>query len=208
MLLVMTDDSTPTDALEPAKPAAANAASSRASAAPSESTDDGLAELLEAAKAGDQRAFESVYRRTVDAVYGLCLRLTANPSLAEDCVQQTYLQAWRNLRRFRGDSALSTWLHRIAVNEVRGHFRREARHEVETAEEEIAGPASVAGSDIDLERAIAELPERGRAVFVLVGVYGYPHEEAAGMLDIAVGTSKAHFHQARRRLQERLGSSR
>ncbi len=167
-----------------------------------------LNQLLEGARKGDQRAFERLYRQTVGPVYGLCLRMTANPSLAEDCVQQTYLQAWRNLSRFRGDSALSTWLHRIAVNEVRGHFRKEARHDVEVDEEEPAGPSSVTGADIDLERAISELPERGRAVFVLVGVYGYPHEEAASMLDMAVGTSKAHFHQARRRLQARLGSSR
>ena len=141
-------------------------------------------------------------------MYGLCLRMTASPSLAEDCVQQTYLQAWKNLSRFRGDSTLSTWLHRIAVNEVRGHFRKEARHTVDTADEEVSAPTASSGTDIDLERAIAELPARSRAVFVLVGIYGYPHHEAASMLDMAVGTSKAHFHQARRSLQERLGSSR
>ena len=155
----------------------------------------------------NQRAFERLYRQTVDAVHGLCLRMTANPGLAEDCVQQTYLQAWRNLSRFRGDSSLSTWLHRIAVNEVRGHFRKESRHDLDTSDEEVADLTPMAGADIDLERAIADLPERGRAVFVLVGVYGYPHEEAASMLDMAVGTSKAHFHQARRRLKERLGSN-
>ena len=166
----------------------------------------GLNQLLNAARNGDQRAFEGLYRLTVDRVYGLCLRMTANPSLAEDCVQQTYLQAWKNLPRFRGDSALGTWLHQIAVNEVRGHFRKEALHGVDASAEEAPGHTPSTGADIDLERAIAELPERGRAVFVLVGVYGYPHEEAASMLDIAVGTSKAHFHQARRRLQERLGS--
>ncbi len=166
----------------------------------------GLAALVDAARSGDGRAFERLYRQTVDAVYGLCLRLTANPALAEDCVQQTYLQAWRNLDRFRGDSALSTWLHRIAVNEVRGHFRRESRHEVDSADEEPPARAPGSGTDIDLERAIAALPERNRAVFVLVGVYGYPHEEAARMLDMAVGTSKAHFHQARRRLMDRLGT--
>jgi RNA polymerase sigma-70 factor (ECF subfamily) len=165
-----------------------------------------LAVLVEAARSGDGQAFEKLYRQTVDAVYGLCLRMTASPAQAEDCVQQTYLQAWRNLDRFRGDSALSTWLHRIAVNEVRGQFRREARHALDSADEEPLDQSSGAGTGIDLERAIAELPERNRAVFVLVGVYGYPHEEAADMLDIAVGTSKAHFHQARRRLMGRLGA--
>ena len=185
----------------PAAPADSGAPSRTAEAEP-------LSSLLEAARNGDQRAFERIYRQTVDAVYGLCLRMTASPSLAEDCVQQTYLQAWRNLARFRGDSALSTWLHRIAVNEVRGHFRKEARHDVDASDEEASSPTPAFAADIDLERAIAELPERNRAVFVLVGVYGYPHEEAASMLDMAVGTSKAHFHQARRRLQAHLGSSR
>ncbi len=198
MLLVMTENTPP--------PSAADAPSD--AARPMVPAAEEQSRLVEAAQRGDQRAFERLYRTTVDAVYGLCLRMTANPSLAEDCVQQTYLQAWRNLSRFRGDSALSTWLHRIAVNEVRGHFRKEGRHEVDSTDEEPLGPTSSSGADIDLERAIAELPERGRAVFVLVGVYGYPHEEAATMLDMAVGTSKAHFHQARRRLQERLGSSR
>lgn len=166
----------------------------------------GLRALAEAAGSGDRKAFEQLYRETVGAVYALCLRMTANTALAEDCVQQTYLQAWRNLHRFRGDAALTTWLHRIAVNEVRGHFRREARHELDSSDEEPAERTSGAGAEIDLERAIAELPERNRAVFVLVGVYGYPHEEAAHMLDMAVGTSKAHFHQARRRLMDRLGA--
>ncbi len=189
-------------------PPADMAASTTKSEAPASADVDSLAALIQAARGGNQQAFEGLYRQTVDAVYGLCLRLTANVSLAEDCVQQTYLQAWRNLPGFRGDSAIATWLHRIAVNEVRGHFRKEARHEVDATDEEAAAPASAAGADIDLERAISELPERGRAVFVLVGVYGYPHEEAAQMLDMAVGTSKAHFHQARRRLQERLGSNR
>jgi RNA polymerase sigma-70 factor (ECF subfamily) len=205
MLLVMTDNSPSSPDIGIPATAPVELASSAMPQAPAEDT---LPRLLEAARNGDERAFERIYRQTVDAVYGLCLRLTANPTLAEDCVQQTYLQAWRNLRRFRGDSALSTWLHRIAVNEVRGHFRKEARHDLDATEEEVAGPAAAAGSDIDLERAIADLPERGRAVFVLVGVYGYPHEETARMLDMAVGTSKAHFHQARRRLQQRLGSSR
>ena len=129
MLLVMTENTSPPVA--PAESRARTAASTGA---------DSLDGLVEAARNGDQRAFERIYRQTVDAVYGLCLRMTANPSLAEDCVQQTYLQAWRNLRRFRGDSALSTWLHRIAVNEVRGHFRKEARHDVDASDEEASSP--------------------------------------------------------------------
>jgi len=134
--------------------------------------------------------------------------MTGDRQRAEDCTQEAFVQAWRRIGSFQGRSAFSTWLHRIAVNEVRGHFRKEARHEVDASDEEPSSPVPAFVADIDLERAIAELPERNRAVFVLVGVYGYPHEEAASMLNIAVGTSKAHFHQARRRLQAHLGSSR
>lgn len=163
--------------------------------------------LLNAARGGNQRAFENFYRATTGTVYGLCLRMTGNPAVAEECVQQTYIQAWRNLDRFRGDSAVTTWLHRIAVNEVRGHYRREARHDVPVDEQELPAPATEEGHSIDLERAISALPERARAVFVLVGVYGYPHEETASMLDMAVGTSKAHYHHARRALRTELGDS-
>lgn len=163
------------------------------------------ADLLAQARDGDHRAFEALYRDTVGAVYGLCLRMTANPSLAEDCVQQTYLQAWRNLHSFRGDSALSTWLHRIAVNEVHGSFRRETRFHDAEPDEDPVGPIADNAATMDLERAIAALPDRARAVFVLIGVYGYPHEEAAAMLDMAIGTSKAHYHHARHRLRALLG---
>jgi RNA polymerase sigma-70 factor (ECF subfamily) len=165
------------------------------------------AALVDRARTGDERAFEALYRQTSGAVYGLCLRLTADPSVAEECVQRTYIQAWRNLARFRGDSAVGTWLHRIAVNEVRGHFRRESRHDLTPGDEEPLAPAAEPGGAIDLERAIAALPERARAVFVLIGVYGYPHGEAAHMLDMAEGTSKAHFHQARKQLRKMLGES-
>lgn len=163
------------------------------------------AALLEQARGGDQRAFETLYRATCGLVYGLCLRLTANPALAEECVQQTYVQAWRHLSAFRGDSSVSTWLHRIAVNEVRAQFRRESRHNLETSLEQPIAPGTEAGGVMDLERAIATLPDRARAVFVLIGVYGHSHEEAAELLDMAVGTSKAHYHHARRQLKTLLG---
>lgn len=161
--------------------------------------------LVDQARGGDQRAFEAIYRATAGAVYGLCLRLTADVHQAEECVQQTYVQAWRNLSRFRGESTLTTWLHRIAVNEVRSHFRRERRHRVPGSDEEPVDPQGEGSYTRDLENAIAALPERARAVFVLVGIYGHPHEEAAAMLSIAVGTSKAHYHHAKRQLRRSLG---
>jgi RNA polymerase sigma-70 factor (ECF subfamily) len=166
---------------------------------------ESLEETVEAARSGDQRAFEHLYRTTVGPVYGLCLRLTANPSLAEECVQRAYIQAWRNLGKFRGDSAVTTWLHRIAVNEVRGHFRGERRHEPGGSLEDEPSAAQDQPGSVDLERAIAALPDRARSVFVLVGIYGYPHAEAARMLDIATGTSKAHYHRARKQLKRMLG---
>ncbi|MGE0622552.1 MAG: RNA polymerase sigma factor [Pseudomonadales bacterium] len=163
--------------------------------------------LLERARGGDQRAFEALYRETCGGVHGLCLRLTANRALAEECVQQTYIQAWRNLSSFRGASSVSTWLYRIAVNEVNAQYRRESRHALDTDLDLAVAPASDTGGILDLERAVASLPDRARAVFVLVGVYGYPHEEAAALLDMAVGTSKAHYHHARQALKALLGDS-
>lgn len=160
--------------------------------------------LCERAKKGDEAAFEALYRATVGKIYGLCLRMSADPSLAEECTQNTYVRAWQKLGDFRGESGIATWLHRIAVNEVLGSHRRENRHRHE--EEDLTTLMGEGMStDLDLERAIGALPERPRQVFVLFGVYGYGHRETASLLDIAEGTSKAHYHQARRLLQAALG---
>ncbi len=161
--------------------------------------------LCERAKMGDESAFEALYEETVGKIYGLCLRMTADPSLAEDCTQNTYVQAWQKLAEFRGESGIATWLHRIAVNEVLGAHRREKRHRHEEMDylTLLGRNLSV---DIDLERAISALPERARQVFVLFGIYGYGHKETASLLEIAEGTSKAHYHQARRLLQGTLGA--
>ena len=166
-----------------------------------------LEELVLGAQNGDQVAFEALYRATIGPIYGLCLRMTGDPTIAEDCAQRTYIQAWRKLEGFRGGSAITTWLHRIAVNEVLGQHRREGRHQLEGSDAELVEATPQHGLKIDLERAINTLPARARQVFVLFGVYGYAHEETAQMLDIAVGTSKAHYHQARRHLQQILGET-
>jgi RNA polymerase sigma-70 factor (ECF subfamily) len=175
------------------------------------SADDALALLCRRAGDGDTAAFEALYRATVGRIYGLCLRMTANISAAEDATQATFIQAWRNLDGFRGEARVSTWLHRIAVNEVLGQQRREARHQHEPEdvwnEQASDNPNSGAPLDLDLERAIAALPEQARNVFVLCGVYGYGHRDAAGFLGIAEGTSKAHYHTARRKLREALAGA-
>jgi RNA polymerase sigma-70 factor, ECF subfamily len=160
------------------------------------------------AQRADAKAFESLYRLHVDKVYGLCLRMTGNVAEAEDCTQEAFIQAWNKLDKFRGDSAFSTWMHRIAVNAVLGRMRKSKRERdrIQLAAEEVLSPASINddGELRDLSDAVNRLPEGARHVFVLYGVYGYSHEEAGNMLGIAAGTSKAQLHRARRLLAQQL----
>lgn len=168
------------------------------------------AALIRRAMQADQRAFEALYRLHVDRVYGLCLRMTGNVSEAEDCTQESFIQAWNKLAKFRGDSAFSTWLHRIAVNAVLGRMRKSKRERdrIQAAAEVSTPPVAVEdnGKLRDLSEAVDRLPEGARHVFVLSAVYGYSHEEASGMLGIAIGTSKAQLHRARRLLVQQLGT--
>ena len=160
------------------------------------------------AQRADARAFEKLYRLHVDKVYGLCLRMTGNVSEAEDCTQDAFIQAWNKLTKFRGDSAFSTWLHRVAVNTVLGRMRKSKRERdrIDAAAELAAPPLATSddGELRDLAAAIERLPEGARHVFVLHAVYGYSHAEAGDMLGIATGTSKAQLHRARKLLMEEL----
>ncbi len=169
-------------------------------------TDEAL--LIRRAKKGDQRAFEALYRSNVDKVYALCLRMTGNVSEAEDCAQEAFIQAWNQLSKFRGDSAFSTWMHRIAVNAVLGRMRKSKRDqnrlEIVADRTEVAPLTSDEGALRDLSEAIDRLPDGARHVFVLHAVYGYSHDEAGSMLGIATGTSKAQVHRARRLLAQQL----
>jgi RNA polymerase sigma-70 factor, ECF subfamily len=164
-----------------------------------------------AARGGDMRAFERLYRAYSGKV--LCLRMTRRRDVAEDCVQQTFIRAWRSLSAFEGRSAFGTWLHRIAVNEVlsyaRNHGTRSESND-DALENALADPGEGsreldAGEVMDVERALATLPEGARHVVVLQAVYGYSHEEVADMLGIAVGTCKAQLHRGRRLLRDRMG---
>jgi RNA polymerase sigma-70 factor (ECF subfamily) len=172
-------------------------------------TDD-ESELIARARKGDMGAFELLYRRHVPRVYAVCLRITADVRRAEDFTQTTFIQIWRKLPHFRGDSSFGTWLHRIAVNTVLMEFRADRRREArvvgaeDPAALETAPPARPAGLRLDLEQAIAALPPRARAVFVLHDIEGYTHEEIAGLLELETGTTKAHLHRARQLLQEAL----
>jgi len=167
--------------------------------------------LVEAAVSGSVAAFESLYRLHLGRVYGLCLRMTGHRETAEDCAQEAFIQAWRNLPRFQARASFGTWLHRIAVNAVLGQARRRSERVGKDAsiEDELAdtlpdGSVGDTGAGMDVEAAIARLPPGARHVLVLAGVYGYSHEETADMLGVAVGTCKAQLHRARQLLGQRL----
>jgi len=151
------------------------------------------------AQRSDAKAFESLYRLHVDKIYGLCLRMTGNVSEAEDCTQEAFIQAWKQLAKFRGDARFATWLHRVAVNVVLGRMRKSKREQDRIqAVSNTPMPTFVAddtGELRDLSDAVNRLPQGARHVFVLHAVYGYSHEEASGMLGIAQGTSKAQLHE-------------
>jgi RNA polymerase sigma-70 factor (ECF subfamily) len=166
--------------------------------------------LVERARAGDTRAFERLYREHAGRVYGLCLRMTREPHTAEDCTQETFINAWRALAQFETRSSLGTWLHRIAVNVALARRRKAARDEPVpdvNVEEEGAEPEWTLETPVEVEEieaAIGALPEGARDALVLHALYGYSHTEAAQMLGVAEGTCKAQLHRARKLLRDRL----
>jgi len=185
------------------------------------SSDRDDARLIDRAKAGDVDAFEHVYRREVGRVYALCLRLTADAVRAREVTQSVFIRAWDRLESFRGDSQLSSWLHRIAVNEVLVEARTDRRRRARVVlandrSDDEAGALSDAPNEIgitlpedtdtriDLERAISALPPGARTVFVLHDIEGYRHEEISRMTGSAEGTLRAQLHRARKLLVEAL----
>jgi len=160
-------------------------------------------------RAGDVGAFEEVYRATVGRVHAICLRMCRDHHEAEELVQESYVRAWQKLATFRGDSLFTTWLHRLVVNVVLGHFRSSGRRLDQVAsDDELLGVESTAppqsGLALDLDRAIATLPVGARTVLVLHDVEGYTHEEIASLCGVAVGTSKAQLSRARGLLRKVL----
>jgi len=173
---------------------------------------DDSARLVDRAIAGDVEAFEALYRQSVGRVHGLVLRMCGNRSEAEELTQEAFVRAWQKLPSFRGESAFSTWMHRLTVNVVLGHQRSAGRRQLrETAAgEEWYSEGGVThqrfGVAMDLERAIAGLPKGARTVFVLHDVEGYKHTEIAQAAGMAVGTSKAQLSRARKLLRKALSS--
>ena len=171
-------------------------------------TDYGLAQQ---AAAGQMSAFDLLYQRHHRRVYSLCLRMTSNTAEAEDLAQEVFIQLYRKIGSFRGESAFTTWLHRLTVNQVLMHFRkRGVRLEQTTDDGEVpvqvvlgtGNPQQMPVVDrIALEKAIGALPPGYRTVFVLHDVEGHEHEEIARMLKCSVGTSKSQLHKARMKLR-------
>jgi RNA polymerase sigma-70 factor (ECF subfamily) len=162
------------------------------------------------ARAIGMASFEALYRANVSRVYALCARLCADRALAEHLTQDAFVRAWERRDDFRGESSFATWVSRIAVTVVLDERRARARRErrVVADDDAVSGAASAPPSSdegLDLERAIARLPEGARTVLVLHDVEGYRHDEIATLLGVAEGTSKAHLHRARSLLREVLG---
>jgi RNA polymerase sigma-70 factor (ECF subfamily) len=161
------------------------------------------------AAAGDQSAFERLYRGHVGRVYALALRL-AGAGEADDLTQEVFIRAWSKLGTFKGEAQFGTWLHRLAVNHILSRRtvlkRREERHATgETLLGRVLAPRQrTPGMRLDLEAALRMLPRRAREVFVLYDVEGYGHDEIAATLGVSVGTSKSQLHRARMLLREKL----
>jgi RNA polymerase sigma-70 factor (ECF subfamily) len=169
-----------------------------------------ITSLVRRAQNGDRAAFEQIYRENVGRVYAVCLRIVVNSTRAQELTQDVFVRAWEMIGTFRGESAFSSWLYRLAVNvvlvDLRSKRRRTARVMVtdDLSMYDQGHNLAAPGTTIDLERAIAALPEQARAVFVLHDVEGYQHGEIAALMGMAEGTSKAQLHRARKLLREAL----
>jgi len=176
------------------------------------------ADILARAKAGDHHAFAAIYSQHKKRIYSLCLRMLGNPAEAEDLAQEAFLQLHRKIGTFRGDSAFSTWLHRLTVNVVLMQLRKKGLslisldESLEPSREE--GPARTFGAPdltltgaidrLALQKAVDNLPAGYRLIFVLHDIEGYEHNEIASMLDCSIGNSKSQLHKARLKLRDAL----
>lgn len=170
--------------------------------------------LARRAAESDMSAFEEIYDRHHRRVYSICMRMLQNATEAEDLTQEVFIQLYRKISSFRGDSAFTTWLHRLTVNQVLMHFRKRSVKMEKTTEEGETPVQIVNGTEnprqmpvvdrIALDAAIAQLPPGYRSVFVLHDIEGYEHEEVAKILGCSVGTSKSQLHKARLKMRKLL----
>jgi len=176
------------------------------------------ADAIDRAKQGDAEAFQALYEMHKRRVYSLCLRMTANTAEAEDLAQEAFLQLFRKIATFRGESAFSTWLHRLSVNVVLMHLRKKGLPVVSLEETTQGGeedsPRRDFGADdvalagsidrLQLQKAVESLPPGYRTIFVLHDVEGYEHNEIATMVGCSIGNSKSQLHKARMKLRDLL----
>jgi RNA polymerase sigma-70 factor (ECF subfamily) len=180
------------------------------------------ADAIRLAQQGDAAAFERLYHLHSRRVYALCLRMVGNTAEAEDLAQEAFLQLFRKIHTFRGESAFSTWLHRLAVNVVLMKLRKktlaeDSLEEITEPDEESGGPRrDIGGPDVlltgsidrvHLQRAVEQLPPGYKTVFVLHDVQGYEHNEIAEIMGCSIGNSKSQLHKARMRLRDLLQES-
>jgi RNA polymerase sigma-70 factor, ECF subfamily len=181
-------------------------------AAPAAATET---QLIARAQQGNEEAFAALFEAHKRRVYSLCLRMLGNPTEAEDLTQEAFLQLFRKIATFRGESAFSTWLHRLSVNVVLMHLRKKGLNQISLDETENSQGEPIKrdyGDDdrrlvgsidrIGLNRAIAELPPGYRTVFILHDVEGYEHNEIAEIMNCSIGNSKSQLHKARLKLRE------
>ena len=180
------------------------------------------AEAIERAKQGDADAFQALYEKHKRRVYSLCLRMTANTAEAEDLTQEAFLQLFRKIATFRGESAFSTWLHRLSVNVVLMHLRKKGLPVVSLEETAQSGEEdspkkdfgaedlALAGSidRLQLQKAVDDLPRGYRTIFVLHDVEGFEHNEIAEIVGCSIGNSKSQLHKARMKLRDLLKMNR
>ncbi|MBC8089543.1 MAG: RNA polymerase sigma factor [Phycisphaerae bacterium] len=170
-----------------------------------------MTEDVARAQRGDMQAFERLYQKHAGRVNALCRRLSVDVGRADELMQDVFVRAWEKLKSFRGESSLDSWLHRVTVNVFlaaeRGDRRRRAHEDIaddDTYELSASTQSGDPGDRIDLERAIAALPQGARVAFVLHDIEGYSHEEIAAMSGIAAATVRVQLHRARRHLMEAL----
>jgi RNA polymerase sigma-70 factor, ECF subfamily len=187
-----------------------------------QSGDENEAAAIERAKQGDAQAFQDLYDKHKRRVYSLCLRMTANTAEAEDFTQEAFLQLYRKIATFRGESAFSTWLHRLSVNVVLMHLRKKSLPVVSLEETTQGGEddtpkkdfgaedLALAGSidRLQLQRAVDDLPPGYRMIFVLHDIEGYEHNEIADLVGCSIGNSKSQLHKARMKLRDLLRMNR
>ncbi|MGA2376155.1 MAG: sigma-70 family RNA polymerase sigma factor [Candidatus Sulfotelmatobacter sp.] len=185
-------------------------------------TEPSEADLIERAKRGDAEAFQALYDKHKRRVYSLCLRMTANTAEAEDLAQEAFLQLFRKIATFRGESAFSTWLHRLSVNVVLMHLRKKSLPVVSLEEttqgtEEDSPKRDFGADDIalagsidrmQLQRAVDNLPPGYRTIFVLHDIEGFEHNEIARIAGCSIGNSKSQLHKARMKLRDLLKMNR